>query len=162
MSHALFLNKQWSVDESTDGTIMHVTRWPGCIAHKMWLSKTVCACYDQYGTLLGITIEKETEVNMGYYIEVPDKHNKAQQIIDLYGAVKLPPPDDLVAYWTGIPEGKALVCVMQNGPFDAADAAGYAFDYREFFRFAIPDGREKTWLLMDEKQVRELTRFNSK
>lgn len=38
-----------------------------------------------------------------------------------------------------------LVCVMDNGAFEAA---GYAFNEREFQAFARPDGRHKTWLIV--------------
>lgn len=49
----------------------------------------------------------------------------------------------------GIPDdGKVfkenLVCVVENGPFDAA---GYAYSEREFEAMSYPDGRRKKWLV---------------
>lgn len=37
-----------------------------------------------------------------------------------------------------------MICVVENGFFDAA---GYAFDEEEFNEFKHPDGRRKTWLV---------------
>lgn len=39
-----------------------------------------------------------------------------------------------------------LICVVDNGAFEAA---GYAFDKREFECFAEPDPRPKVWLTWD-------------
>lgn len=38
-----------------------------------------------------------------------------------------------------------LVCVLENGPFDAA---GYAYSEQEMLDFAQPDGRRKRWLIV--------------
>jgi len=40
---------------------------------------------------------------LGYYIEVPDKHNKADQIVDLYGGKIVPCPTSFLS----VPPGKA-------------------------------------------------------
>jgi hypothetical protein len=49
-----------------------------------------------------------------------------------------------------LPSDKALICVVENFMFDAA---GYCFDDREFEAFDVPDGRYKTWLVMDKEVV---------
>jgi len=81
---------------------------------------------------------------MGYYIETPLHLNKSSQLATLHGATvttpSFPPPS-----------GKVLVCVVQNGPFDAA---GIAYDKDEFDCFnSSDDFRPKTWLLMDKDIV---------
>jgi hypothetical protein len=89
---------------------------------------------------------------MGYYIEVPKNLNKAAQLMDLYGAELMP----MDMGFSEIPADKALICVVQNGLFDAV---GYAFDETEFRAFSEPDGRTRTWLLMDKKLVHQLTKY---
>ena len=79
---------------------------------------------------------------MGYYIEVPEHHHKARQLQELMGAKPIGtpvPPSEL-------PDDQALICVMNNGPFEAA---GLVYDDREFEEFVRPDGRQKWWLVAD-------------
>lgn len=87
---------------------------------------------------------------MGYYIEVPEHHNKARQLIQLHGAEPLEFHPPRLA---DIPADKVLICVVYNGLFDAC---GIAFSEEEMQVFANPDGRPKTWLLMDKAKVLEL------
>ncbi len=84
---------------------------------------------------------------MGYYIEVPENHNKTQQLIDMYGAERC------TGDAFGPPEGKTLLCVMVNPLFDAI---GICYDEREYQAFSYPDGRLKRWLLLDTEKVIEL------
>lgn len=44
-----------------------------------------------------------------------------------------------------------LVCVVQNGPFDAA---GWAYSKREMQVFARLDGRPRRWLMCTDDQLR--------
>lgn len=83
---------------------------------------------------------------MGYYIQVPQNKGKAQQLVDLYGAEILP---RMPATFADIPEGKALICVVDNGPFEAA---GLCYSEREFEAFDAMDKgdqRSRTWVLME-------------
>lgn len=82
---------------------------------------------------------------MGYYIETPNPTNKAQQIKDRDGAV------DATPAWPP-PAGMVLVCVVENGPFDAA---AIAFCEEEMDYFNSPgDFRKKHWLhLAKEKAI---------
>lgn len=85
---------------------------------------------------------------MGYYVETPLPTGKARQIIDLYGGVpalpELPDPDS----------GQTLICVVQNGPFDAA---GIIYDQNELNDFSDPDDyRARTWLTLPTETVIEL------
>jgi hypothetical protein len=89
---------------------------------------------------------------MGYYIQTPSAKSRAQYLMKKEGAVAMPPDMG----WNDRPDGKSIVCVVDNGSFEAA---GYAFDKAEYEMFNRPDGRPRAWLLMDTKRVRELSRF---
>ncbi len=86
---------------------------------------------------------------MGYYIEVPNHKFKASQLVELYGAEIVDKP-----HWGG-PEG--LVCVIDNGPWEAA---GFAFSEAEFKEFARGDGRPKIWVQMDRAKAEELSGYS--
>jgi hypothetical protein len=90
---------------------------------------------------------------MGYYIEVPKDLHKAFQIINIYGAKKLMAPPKTLSE---IPSDQALICVVENGPFDAA---AYCYNDGELKDFSYQDGRMKTWLTLDKKLVEKLTDF---
>lgn len=84
---------------------------------------------------------------MGYYLnaEGMPARGKADWLIENCAAVELehgtwPPTFD------EIPDGKAAVVVLENGPFDAA---GFAFSEDEYEQFIFPDGRPKRLVLMD-------------
>ena len=93
---------------------------------------------------------------MGYYIQVPNNKGKAQQIVELYGAKIIPEP---IGFWQKDPQ-EAFICVLDNGPFEAA---GFAYNEREFEEFKAPDPfppqRPRTWLVMNRKEACELTGF---
>lgn len=76
---------------------------------------------------------------MGKYINEDSKgkafslHNKAQMLV-ADGATVIDVPEKFE---------EDLVCVVDNGPFQAA---AYAFDQKEMDLFKQPDGRIKVWL----------------
>lgn len=86
---------------------------------------------------------------MGYYIEVPLNQKKAEQLVRLHGATIIPQPTD----FSSIPSTEALICVVSNGPFDAA---GVAYDEGEFNAFLHPDGRPRVWLTIPRSKALEL------
>lgn len=90
---------------------------------------------------------------MGYYIQVPENLNKAAQLVAIYQAEIIPEP----LGFDEVPEGKGLVCVVQNPLFDAA---AYCYNADEFEEFKRDDGRLKTWLLMDRAQAEELSGYS--
>lgn len=91
---------------------------------------------------------------MGYYIETERSTDKAQQIIDLYGAERVSVSE--AAMCMGDPS-IAVICVVSNSLFDAA---GFAYDIKEFLNFNhVSDPRPKTWLKMDRQKAKELTRY---
>lgn len=79
---------------------------------------------------------------MGYYInKLPDGRllpaiGKATFLERFAGAER-----------TDISFKENLVCVVDNGLFDAA---GYAYDEREFLDMARADGRKKIWLIVPD------------
>lgn len=89
---------------------------------------------------------------MGYYIEVPENKDKAQQIVELHGGriVSGPPSFEDIT-----PE-EAIICVVDNGPFEAA---GFAYNQAELLVFSHHDGRPKTWVIMNRQIACELTGY---
>jgi hypothetical protein len=86
---------------------------------------------------------------MGYYIEVPKNKNKAEQIVELFGGEIVSMPNA----FSDIPEDKALIVVVDNGPFEAA---GLAFNESEFKEFTAPDSgrqRPRKFVLMDKEKA---------
>lgn len=119
---------------------------------------------------------------MGYYIQVPDNKGKAQQLVNLHAADLLPMRPE---GFEDVPEDKALICVVDNGPFEAA---GLVIDREDFIDKITedepgPDGelgvgpggipvytirseyqeqgeqRPRWWLLMDKALTYELAGY---
>ena len=94
---------------------------------------------------------------MGYYIETPRNKFKAAQICVAVPGAALFHMSDTFKF-SDIPEGKALICVVDNGPFEAA---AFCYSEEEFKVFNSPtDTRPKDWILMDRTIAEELTNFN--
>lgn len=85
---------------------------------------------------------------MGYYIETPGQSILKARYLQQHHNAELASPS-----WPP-PEGKVLVCVVQNGLFDAA---AIAYDKEEMHAFDRPsDMRPKTWLLLPRETVIKL------
>ena len=89
---------------------------------------------------------------MGYYIEVPKSKGKAQQVVELYGGRVAPYPPS----FEDITPDEAIICVVDNGPFEAA---GFAYDQDELYRFTNIDGRRRTWVIMSRRKACKLTDY---
>lgn len=90
---------------------------------------------------------------MGFYIETPENLKKADQLIELYQAIKVEKPSKLA----DVPADKALICVVEN---IAVDAAALVYSDRELHDFDLPeDTRPKTWLLMDKQLAYDLSGY---
>lgn len=91
---------------------------------------------------------------MGYYIEVPHNHGKAQQIIDLYSAEMTSP----VGAERALDDStKAVIVVCDNEIFEAA---AFAYDKNEFEAFTLSDDMRKKWfLIMDRAKAKQLTNY---
>jgi len=89
---------------------------------------------------------------VGYYIEVPKNKGKAQQIVELYGGrIVLNPP-----LFEDIEPGEAIICVVDNGPYEAA---GFCYNQDELYAFTHMDGRRRVWVVMNRQKVCELTGY---
>lgn len=80
---------------------------------------------------------------MGRYIETDGPLNKAKYICEHHEGEIVDP----IECFDDVPEGKALIIVVENGPFDAA---AFVHSEGEFNAFTDPhDGRRSTHILMD-------------
>ena len=93
---------------------------------------------------------------MGYYIQTGTLHGKARAIAEAHNGEIVSAPKQ----WSDIPADKALVCVVDNGPFEAA---GVCVDEQEFESFVLtPDSgrqRPRDYVLLDRAKAFELSRF---
>jgi hypothetical protein len=87
---------------------------------------------------------------MGYYIQTEGTHNKAAAIARRYnGEVLSRPP---ISY-QAIPEGKAVIAVVDNGPFEAA---GFCFNESEFKVFTNPNDRRPVQYVLIDRLAAEV------
>lgn len=94
---------------------------------------------------------------MGFYINQTTKRElgplgKVDALIADEGAIELPfAPDQF-------PTDRAVICVVSNGPFEAA---AFAYDKNEMDAFNDPsDYRPKRWLVMDLNTAKQLTGYS--
>lgn len=87
---------------------------------------------------------------MTLYLDLPGPRGKLDRLISQYGAGVLPsPPGGL----DEVPAGKALVCVSDQGDYEAA---GYILTETEFALWTDYEGPDKTWLLMERETADRL------
>jgi hypothetical protein len=94
---------------------------------------------------------------MGYYIEVEQNKNKAEQIVKLFGGEIVHKPN-----FDNIPADKALIVVVNNGPFEAA---ALAYSRAEFEEFTLPeeiDPRPRKFVLMDKTLAHKLSGYENR
>ncbi len=89
---------------------------------------------------------------MGYYIEVPEDSGKAQQIVELYGGRIVPRPPS----FEDITPDEAIICVVDNGPFEAA---AFAYSQEELNAFSFYDERPRVWVIMSRQKACKLTGY---
>ena len=94
---------------------------------------------------------------MGFYLQTDAKHGKAEFIRDNHAATIVTQEEAEAAIDN---PDLAVVVVVSNGPFEAA---GFAFDRKEFEAFTSPDDRRpKKFFTMDRTLCRQLTDFPNK
>ena len=89
---------------------------------------------------------------MGYYIQTPHNKGKAKYIAEKYGGTIVDTPPS----FENISPDKAIICVVDNGGFEAA---GFCFSQSELHDFSYFDGRPRTWVIIDRKKACELTGY---
>ena len=93
---------------------------------------------------------------MGYYIQTPGFNTgKVEKLLsDHSDAFVISQPSS----FEKVPEKMGLICVVENGLFDAA---AYCYNEQEFSAFCRPDDyRPKTWMLMPKELAERLSGFN--
>jgi hypothetical protein len=93
---------------------------------------------------------------MGYYINTGHNVGKAEWLIVNEGAMELM---DVPTSLSELPtELNGLICVVNNGPFEAA---GFIYNDRELEAFSDPsDYRDKRWLVLPLERAKELSGYN--
>jgi hypothetical protein len=92
---------------------------------------------------------------MGFQLPGPTK-GKVEHLIAKYGAERLAKPPKA---FHGIPEGKALVCVVDSVTYETAH---YCFSAAEMAQLNdATDFRSRTWLLMYRDRVERLSRLRT-
>lgn len=90
---------------------------------------------------------------MGYYIQTDHIREKGMYLVRHHGGQIIAKPEKL----SDIPEGKALIVVVDNGPFEAA---ALAYNQDEFEAFIQPsDHRPKTFVVMDKELAYKLAGY---
>ena len=94
---------------------------------------------------------------MGYYIETNTPHGKAEQIMKTLGGTEVTQEEAEMIIKEDM---SAVICVVDNGPFEAA---AYCYNLDEFRAFTLPiDDRPKKWIVVDNKEeVHQLTKYGS-
>ena len=90
---------------------------------------------------------------MNYYIQTTDPLGKAEYLANKHEAKLYPWP----WAWEAIPADKALICVVEDGAFQAAVLC---YSEQELRSFAQEDGRRKVWVLMDKITAHKLAGYN--
>jgi len=88
---------------------------------------------------------------MGYYIETGTNHDKAEIICAEHDGTMISQPTK----FSDVPSDKGLVCVVDNGAFEAA---AFCYNQHELVAFTLArDTRPKKWLLIDKQKAKELS-----
>jgi len=74
---------------------------------------------------------------------------KLLALVDNEGAMIIPPP-------TVFDPTKAFICIVDNGPFEAA---AFTYNQDELDEFQYDDGRPKDWCVMDLARAKELSGY---
>ena len=91
---------------------------------------------------------------MGYYIETGTTHGKAKTIAEQFNGEILP---HAPKKYSDIPADKAVIAVVDNGPFEAA---GFCFSENEFEVFTDPlDPRPIKYVMIGREDAEKETGF---
>lgn len=92
---------------------------------------------------------------MGHYIQGPNL-GKAKMLIDQHhGTLTLNPPTN----FQDIPDGKALIVVVDNGPFEAASHLYNEQEFNYWMKLSIHDDkRPRIYILIDKTDAEKLAK----
>ena len=94
---------------------------------------------------------------MGYYLQTPTHFNKAAQLARMHsGEVLTEPP----LTFGLIPEGKALIIVVENPMFEAALFAHDEYEFTDTVQAGPHDPRPRTYALIDRDIAERESGFN--
>lgn len=95
---------------------------------------------------------------MGFYIQTPVNNGKADWL--LANVINAREIDVIEARGIAKRLDEAVICVVDNGPFEAA---GFAYNERELDAFAdILDPRPKRWVAIPRETAENMTAFPSR
>lgn len=89
---------------------------------------------------------------MGYYLETGTPHGKARILAARYDAMEVSEDEAEFFLIEDTPDDRdiAVICVVDNGPFEAA---AFCYNLDEFRVFTHPDDpRPRTWLVTSERE----------
>ena len=79
---------------------------------------------------------------------------KADKLIEDYDAIEFAKCD---IENNGFPtDGTVVICVVNNGPFDAAGVLDTEYEFKYWIEGSKTDTREHRWLIMDKNTAEEL------
>jgi len=91
---------------------------------------------------------------MGYYIQTSGTHGKAQEIAKKFNGQVV---DELDAGMAMMDRDKAVIVVVDNGPFEAAAFAYNDEEFKEFTR--LDDPRPRQYVIIDRQVAKEQTGY---
>lgn len=99
--------------------------------------------------------QKQRRNKMGKYIQGPHL-GKAKMLLDQHhGKLTLNPPTN----FNDIPDGKALIVVVDNGPFEAAAHLDNEREFNYWMKLSINnDPRPRTYILLDKILAEQLAK----
>lgn len=90
---------------------------------------------------------------MGYYIDTEQSHGKASFIAQTLNGVIV----DQATAFDAVNAGEGVIVVVNNGLFEAA---GFAYDVKEFEAFTEPnDTRSKEFVILDREVAKQASRY---
>jgi len=91
---------------------------------------------------------------MGYYIQTSGTHGKAREIAEKFDGQVV---DELAAGMAMMDKDKAVIVVVNNGPFEAAAFAYNDEEFKEFTR--LNDPRPRKFVVMYRQTAKDLTGY---
>ncbi len=92
---------------------------------------------------------------MGYYIETDNYIGKADYFVRQESGIELMRRPNSIS---DVPADRGLVCIVDNGPFEAA---AFVYNDNELKAFSTPtDRRFKRWVHIPLERAKSLSKYN--